>query len=77
VNIATVAAGIYSVYEDGVTDNPLTVTGLTAGVRYLFKVESRNIINYSPLSASISILAAQIPDPPTDLADVPGTTLAN
>jgi hypothetical protein len=76
VNIAQVSDGIYSVYADGVTENPLTITGLTPGVRYEFKVESRNIVNYSALSTSVSILAAQIPDAPTGLSDVPVVTLA-
>lgn len=76
VNIATVTEGVYSVYADGVTDNPLTITGLTPGVRYEFKVESRNIVNYSDLSASVSILAAQIPDQPTGLSNVPAVTFA-
>jgi hypothetical protein len=53
------------------------VTGLTPGLRYLFKVEARNVINYSVFSTAVTILAAQVPDAPTDLADRPSITLAN
>ena len=41
-----------------------TVTGLTAGVTYAFKVQSRNRIGYSDYSTPVSILAAQGPDTP-------------
>jgi hypothetical protein len=52
------------------------VTGLTPGVYYNFKVEARNIVGYSLYSAEITELAAQIPDAPTGLANVPSKTLA-
>jgi len=77
VSIARVSDGVYSVYASGVIEKELTILGLTPGVRYEFKVESRNIITYSELSASISILAAQIPDAPTDLSNMPSATFAN
>lgn len=53
----------------------ITVTGLTSGTTYTFVIEARNVIDYSVYSDEISILAAQIPDPPTDLVDVPTITL--
>jgi hypothetical protein len=40
------------------------VTGLTFGVIYDFKVESRNSHGYSDLSDPVSLLCAFIPDPP-------------
>ena len=48
----------YTIYADGVTTIPYTVTGLTPGVIYTFKVEARNIVNFSEYSAEVSILAA-------------------
>jgi hypothetical protein len=35
---------------------------LTEGHTYAFKVEARNSVGYSDLSAEVSILAAQLPD---------------
>lgn len=79
VNIALESDGIYSIYADNIisTFMPYVVTGLTPGVRYMFKIESRNIINYSVYSSPITILAAQVADKPTDLVDVASITLAN
>jgi len=54
-----------------------TVTGLTPGVIYSFRVESRNVVNFSVYSIPVSVLAAQIPNQPTDLANVPSITLAH
>lgn len=54
-----------------------TVIGLTPGTTYKFKVKARNIIGQSEFSETTSILAAQIPDEPTDLVNVPQITLAN
>jgi hypothetical protein len=53
------------------------VTGLTPGATYKFVVQSRNLINFSEYSASITELAAQIPDAPTGLANVLATTNAD
>jgi hypothetical protein len=55
----------------------LTVTGLTPGVFYDFLVEARNLIGFSPYSDGIQILAAQIPDAPTHLSNIPFITNAN
>lgn len=43
---------------------------------YEFVVQARNVINFSAYSSPINILAAQIPDEPTDLVNVPEMTLA-
>lgn len=58
VNYALESDGVYSVYAANVTSIPFIVTGLTPGVRYLFKIESRNILKYSAYSAPITVLAA-------------------
>jgi hypothetical protein len=49
------------------------VTGLTPGVTYQFVVKSRNIIGYSDYSTSVSVLAAQVPNIPTNLANITTT----
>jgi hypothetical protein len=52
----------------GLTDTTHTTTGLTTGNYYKFKVESRNYLYYSELSADIQILCATkpvVPDTPT------------
>lgn len=51
-----------------------TVTGLSPGVEYDFVVEARNIIGHSVYSAPVTILAAQIPDAPENLANDPAVT---
>ena len=54
--------------NESYTSLSLTVTGLTAGATYNFKVAAINGIGKSILSSALSILAATIPDPPTNLA---------
>jgi hypothetical protein len=76
VNYKTQDDSSFTVYQDSLLATDLTVTGLTPGVYYNFKVESRNLVNYSPYSDEIIVLAAQIPDQPTNLANVPANTLA-
>ena len=39
-------------------------TGLTFGITYEFKVESRNSYSYSPYSETLTLLCAFKPDPP-------------
>jgi hypothetical protein len=48
----------------GLTDPNYLATGLTFGVTYEFKVESRNSYSYSPYSETITLLCAFKPDPP-------------
>ena len=55
----------------------MTITGLTPGTTYTFSVQSRNVVGLSGQSASINVLAAQIPDPPTDLINVAASTSSN
>jgi len=66
----------YSIYQSNVVDSELTVTGLTPGTYYDFKVEARSLVGFSAFSDAITVLAAQIPDEPTDLANVPANTFA-
>jgi hypothetical protein len=65
----------YSLVGSGTTDTQLTVTGLTPATTYNFVVKARNVVGYSALSDSIAVLAAQKPDAPTSLANVPTITL--
>jgi hypothetical protein len=57
----------YIIYESNITTTKFTVTGLTPGVRYIFVVQSRNLVGYSPYSNPIYVLTGQAPDPPTSL----------
>jgi hypothetical protein len=67
----------YIVFSEGVVLTSHTVIGLTPSYRYYFQVEARNLVGYSAKSAEILVLAAQIPDAPTDLANVPEITTAS
>jgi len=67
----------YTIFQDGITATQVTVTGLTPGVTYSFKAEARNLVGYSAYSDVLQVLAAQIPDAPTDLVTVPAVTTAN
>lgn len=42
----------------------------------MFKVQSRNLVGYSADSEEVSILAAKLPDAPTQLSNVPDVTTA-
>lgn len=63
VNIAVVGEA-FTVLVSGLTSPEYLVTGLTFGVTYEFKVESRNSYSYSPYSETITLLCAFKPDPP-------------
>jgi hypothetical protein len=43
----------------------------------MFLVEARNLVGFSDPSDTITVLAAQIPDKPVLLANVPAITLAD
>lgn len=58
--------GIFSVV-DSTADSSYLITGLTPGTTYEFKVEARNQYDYSTYSDTLTLLAAYIPDVPTDL----------
>jgi hypothetical protein len=63
--------GVYSTLESGVLTKYYTATGLTSGVTYVFKVQSRNSYGYSVDSDEFTVLSASIPDAPT----APTTTI--
>lgn len=48
----------FSIYQEATNDIPFTVTGLTPGVTYVFKVEARNLVGFSEYSNEVTILAA-------------------
>jgi len=75
VSFKEVTSVDYRVFATNNTLIPFTVTGLVPGVWYVFVVEARNLVGYSLYSESTTILAAQIPDQPINLADVPTITL--
>lgn len=54
----------FSVLASGLIDPEYLATGLTFGVTYEFKVESRNSYSYSPYSDTLTLLCAFKPDPP-------------
>jgi hypothetical protein len=68
---------VYTLFADGILAVPYTMTGLTPSVTYDIKVQARNVVNYGDLSTSLSVLAAQIPDVPENLVNVPAITTAN
>jgi len=67
VNYMPLSGSSYSVFASNITTILFVVTGLVPGITYKFVVQSRNLVNYSDYSESVTILAAQIPDKPTDL----------
>ena len=52
----------------GVINTAYLATGLTFGVTYEFKIESRNSYGFSAHSETITLLCAFKPDPPTTLS---------
>ena len=58
----------FVVLKTGITTTGYVMTGVTPGVTYQFKIESRNSYGYSTYSGSISLLCAYIPDPPTTVS---------
>lgn len=58
------ATGNWQVIATGVTTKSFTMTPVTAGSTYNFKVESRTLFGYSGYSEVFPILAATVPDQP-------------
>jgi len=52
------------VQAESVTERSYLFTGLTAGLIYSFKVESRNSYDFSTYSEPITLLCAFKPEPP-------------
>ncbi len=53
--------------SEGQTDTFFTLTDLTAGNTYKFKVSATNSVGASEYTSDLSIVAASVPGPPTDL----------
>jgi len=51
----------FSVLQESVAVSEYLATGLTQGLVYQFKVESRNAYGFSVYSDTVSILTAQVP----------------
>lgn len=49
---------------EGITSKSFLATGLTTGLTYSFKVQSRNIVGYSPASSAVAVVAATKPNTP-------------
>lgn len=77
ISYKTISDTDWIVYKLNHTLTEIIVTSLTPGVQYNFRVESVNLVDYSPYSDVIVELAAQVPDAPTDLANRPEITLRN
>lgn len=57
---------MWTTFASGIVPTSYTVIGLTQGLFYSFKVLARNKFGESVYSASVTILAAQIPDAPLE-----------
>ena len=61
---SSTGGGAFSVVQADVSTNSFTVTGLTTGTTYTFKVQSRNSFDISDYSDGLSILCAFKPIAP-------------
>jgi hypothetical protein len=77
VSFTEESSSTYSIFASSILTQSTTVTGLTPGVSYKFIVESRNVVDFSLVSDSVIILAAQVPDSPISLANDVVVTDAN
>lgn len=73
INIAEQGSA-FSVLASGLASPSYTATGLTPGVYYEFKVESRNAYDYSTYSETVTLLNAWVPDAPVLSNDPTVTT---
>ncbi len=76
-----VAIDYYAVYQDGVdvkhvTSTSTTISGLTNGHSYSFKVAAHNPIGLGAKSAGISSIPYTVPDSPTGLTILPADAQA-
>jgi hypothetical protein len=58
------ATGTWLELVDGITATSYTVTQLTAGQTYKFKIEARNSFGFSTYSEEVAILCATVPEVP-------------
>jgi len=59
------ATNTWVVIVTGITSQSFTMTTVTAGLIYNFRVESRSLFGYSSYSQIYPILAATVPDQPS------------
>lgn len=64
VNMREQGSGDFTPVADSILTQAYTITGLTLGITYEFRVESRNAIGYSPTSDVFTILHALAPVTP-------------
>ena len=73
VEYKTVAAATWSAFTDGTsTATSATVTGLTNGTAYLFRVAAVNSVGSGAYSNEVTETPRAVPSAPTGLAGVPG-----
>jgi hypothetical protein len=65
------------VWDSAIVGNTATVTGLTPGTYYDFMLQARNIVGLGAPSEVITVLAAQMPDAPTNLENVSEETTSD
>ena len=69
---------VWNVFNDGIsTSSVTTVTGLTNGITYQFRVSARNAVGNSPVSTSVlgTPVYKGVPDAPRSLTAIPGRLL--
>jgi hypothetical protein len=67
----------FQLYKFNFTQTDMTLIGLTPGATYNFRVEARNLVGYSAFSNVLVEIAAQVPDEPQGLVNVPEVTARN
>jgi len=55
---------VFTTLKDGITDNTYTVTGLTNGASYKFRISARNKFGLSAPSAVLDLIAGTYPEAP-------------
>jgi len=58
VSFAEESSSVYTIFASGISSTSTVVNLLSPGVSYKFIVRSRNVVNFSAYSASVTVLAA-------------------
>ena len=74
IEMDTSNSGSFTEIASGVTSTSYTKTGLNEGTSYQFKVKARNSFGYSSYSSAFTIIAAIMPDEPTNFVRDEGLT---